>query len=406
MNQKLWSGLTAATLIIAAVGGPSASQASQVSTNDDVSQANVPQASTAQEQANSGSIALSPTSTDNGVSTTPSSELPTSVPTVSTSPVAAPVEAPTEVAKVGEYQSQDEPTVDETIASIQAHDMRGREAATLYVRNIPVLTFLGSEASSADTNSDRTASDASSETEVKVGSTQQGSDAVETPVAYYAAEPTDSASEQSANAAVGRASAMAAQMNQLYLNNINAEAITVRWNGDRQRYIIQVNGEDLIEMTPDIILPDSTNDPAQDALQATNRLRRLLGNAPPLRDIAGRPRPAAPAQAVLGAIRSQFTGMASWYGPGFHGNRSASGEVFNQHALTAAHRNLPFGTQVRVTNLSTGQSVVVRITDRGPHIRGRIIDLSAGAARVIGVINSGVAPVRLDVLGSVRTASN
>jgi len=97
--------------------------------------------------------------------------------------------------------------------------------------------------------------------------------------------------------------------------------------------------------------------------------------------------------------------MASWYGPGFHGNRSASGEVFNQHSLTAAHRSLPFGTQVRVTNLNNGRAVVVRINDRGPFSRGRVIDLSAGAAQVIGLTQSGVAPVSLEVMGQVQAVS-
>lgn len=78
-------------------------------------------------------------------------------------------------------------------------------------------------------------------------------------------------------------------------------------------------------------------------------------------------------------------GIASFYGPGFHGRRTASGERFNMHAMTAAHRTLPFGTRVRVVNLGNGKAVVVRVTDRGPFVRGRVIDLSAGAARAIGV---------------------
>jgi rare lipoprotein A len=97
--------------------------------------------------------------------------------------------------------------------------------------------------------------------------------------------------------------------------------------------------------------------------------------------------------------------MASWYGPGFDGNYSASGEVFNQNALTAAHRNLPFGTQVRVTNMDNGMSVVVRINDRGPYSGDRIIDLSRGAASAIGLVQSGVAPVNLEVLGAATAAS-
>ncbi len=86
-------------------------------------------------------------------------------------------------------------------------------------------------------------------------------------------------------------------------------------------------------------------------------------------------------------------GHASWYGPGFHGRRTASGEKFNSAALTAAHRHLPFGARVRVVNEKTGRSVIVRINDRGPFIGGRIIDLAHGAARQLGM--DGVATVSL-----------
>jgi rare lipoprotein A len=78
-------------------------------------------------------------------------------------------------------------------------------------------------------------------------------------------------------------------------------------------------------------------------------------------------------------------GKASWYGPGFHGRRTASGEIFNANAMTAAHKTLPFGTMVQVTSNATGRSVVVRINDRGPFVRGRIIDLSKASARALGV---------------------
>lgn len=87
------------------------------------------------------------------------------------------------------------------------------------------------------------------------------------------------------------------------------------------------------------------------------------------------------------------SGHASWYGPGFHGRRTANGETFNTNALTAAHRSLPFGTRVRVVNEKTGRSVIVRINDRGPFIRGRVIDLARSAARQIGM--AGVASVSL-----------
>ncbi len=88
-------------------------------------------------------------------------------------------------------------------------------------------------------------------------------------------------------------------------------------------------------------------------------------------------------------------GRASWYGEPFHGRRTASGEVFNMNDLTAAHKTLPFGTRLRVRNLATGQDVLVRINDRGPHVRGRIIDLSRAAAAQIGLLGTGTALVVL-----------
>lgn len=91
-------------------------------------------------------------------------------------------------------------------------------------------------------------------------------------------------------------------------------------------------------------------------------------------------------------------GKASWYGAKHQGKRTASGEPFNRHALTAAHRSLPFGTRVKVTNLGNDKSVVVRINDRGPHVRGRLIDLSQQAAQKLGMLRSGVAQVRVQSL--------
>jgi rare lipoprotein A len=93
-------------------------------------------------------------------------------------------------------------------------------------------------------------------------------------------------------------------------------------------------------------------------------------------------------------------GLASYYGRAHDGRRTASGEVFDMHAMTAAHRTLPFGTRVRVTNLGNGRRVVVRINDRGPHKRKRIIDLSYGAARELGLVGVGVAQVRVEVVGT------
>ncbi len=91
-------------------------------------------------------------------------------------------------------------------------------------------------------------------------------------------------------------------------------------------------------------------------------------------------------------------GQATWYGNEFHGRRTASGQVFNQNALTAAHREYPFGTIVKVKNLKNGKTVKVRINDRGPFTGGRIIDLSKGAARKIDMLRDGVVPVRIEVV--------
>ena len=98
------------------------------------------------------------------------------------------------------------------------------------------------------------------------------------------------------------------------------------------------------------------------------------------------------------ATKMAQSGVASYYGPGFHGRRTANGETFNMHAMTAAHRTLPFGTQVKVTNLANGKSTIVRVNDRGPYAHGRIIDLSVAAAKHIGSTNSGTARVTLEVL--------
>ena len=105
------------------------------------------------------------------------------------------------------------------------------------------------------------------------------------------------------------------------------------------------------------------------------------------------PQPSAPAAPIVQGEE----GMASWYGHPYHGRRSASGEIYNMYDMTAAHRTLPFGTQVRVHDLENGRDVTVRINDRGPFVEGRIIDLSYAAAQAMGM--PGLARVRLEILG-------
>jgi rare lipoprotein A (peptidoglycan hydrolase) len=110
-------------------------------------------------------------------------------------------------------------------------------------------------------------------------------------------------------------------------------------------------------------------------------------------------KPQAPDAERIAAVRSAQSGMASYYG-NESGSQTASGARFVASAMTAAHRTLPFGTKVRVTNKANGRSVVVTINDRGPFVSGRIIDLSTGAAGVIGMMGAGVAPVTVEVLAS------
>ncbi len=283
---------------------------------------------------------------------------------------------------------------------IHVHNLAGRQAATLYVRNIPFLTFLAEETTATDNNLSQTN-----------------------------AIPPEMV-----------AKGIASKINQLIANQVDANQITVSWK--KGQHIIRANGEELVAVDSNTRLPDTTNNAAQDALQATNRLRRLIGGAAPISKIDNaqlaqsavvqiaqpqvsttkpqqatkKPQQAIPttkkpqqaiqtkkpqqkvrSQKRTGGIKSTIRGMASFYGYE-SGSRTASGERFNPEALTAAHRSLPFGTRVRVTNMWNGRSVIVRITDRGPFIGGRVIDLSTNAARQLGMISSGVASVQLEVL--------
>jgi rare lipoprotein A len=108
---------------------------------------------------------------------------------------------------------------------------------------------------------------------------------------------------------------------------------------------------------------------------------------------------------VTGCASSSGDGLASYYADRYQGHKTASGERFDAARLTAAHRTLPFGTRVRVTNLDNGRSVVVRVNDRGPFASGRVIDLSQAAARQLDMLRAGVARVKLEVLGSGSLAS-
>lgn len=108
-------------------------------------------------------------------------------------------------------------------------------------------------------------------------------------------------------------------------------------------------------------------------------------------------------------VKHALNGTASWYGPGFHGKKTASGEIYDQTKFTAAHKSLPLGTKARVTNLETGNAVEVEINDRGPFVNGRVIDVSRAAAGALGLVENGTAPVKVEVLedaGPTEAISN
>ncbi|MDZ8110522.1 MAG: septal ring lytic transglycosylase RlpA family protein [Nostoc sp. DedQUE12a] len=336
--------------------------------------------------------------------------------------LASPKLPASDVVKVGEYKSgAGEQTSDAVITRIHPYNIGGRKAATLYIKNIPVLTFLSSI---SDTSVETKKVGAINETEGVQSYALIASNSPKTASIGNAAGANNQINSVD-NDPVEIAGVIAAKINQLNRENLDASKITVSWKaageskvanlpqskslpiepGSGDRYTIKVNGEELVEINQGTRLADTTNNLAQDALQATNRLRRLLGNASPLKEIANLPvrqpisMPKQPQQIAAGAVRATLRGIASYYGYDFSGNRTASGQRFNPEGMTAAHRSLPFGTKVRVTNTRNGRSVVLRINDRGPFIRGRIIDVSTGAARILGMMGSGVAPVRIEVLG-------
>jgi rare lipoprotein A len=135
------------------------------------------------------------------------------------------------------------------------------------------------------------------------------------------------------------------------------------------------------------------------AVHADARLPRPAATAPPVApETSATPSSLAPKKKTAKQTADVLRGLASWYGGIFNGRHTASGERFDMNAMTACHPSLPFGTRVRVVNLSNKQSVVVRITDRGELFEGRVIDLSYGAAKKLAMTKSGLAQVEIKVL--------
>ena len=128
------------------------------------------------------------------------------------------------------------------------------------------------------------------------------------------------------------------------------------------------------------------------------RVPLVAGVVVGLASLAGCSRAVVTSPPVPPAAGMEEVGMASWYGAPHHGRRTASGEVYDMHRLTAAHKTLPFGTRVLVTNRDTSQAAELRVNDRGPFVENRILDVSYAAARLLGAVGPGVIPVRVRVL--------
>jgi rare lipoprotein A len=133
-------------------------------------------------------------------------------------------------------------------------------------------------------------------------------------------------------------------------------------------------------------------------MAGVRRQALLMAAIPALALLAGCSRAVVTSPPAPPGLGGEEVGMASWYGAPHHGRRTASGEVYDMHQLTAAHRTLPFGTRVLVTNRDTSQSAELRVNDRGPFVEGRILDVSYAAARLLGAVGPGIIPVRVRVV--------
>lgn len=266
---------------------------------------------------------------------------------------AAPTPSEEPALKIGEQQQQ----TSQPISTLYDYQMDGRQVVTVYVRDLPVVSF------------------------------------VEQP---------------QLDSPLLRASSLVAQLNQMAQGSLKDITITLDWADPKPTeqksgaplYAIHVNEEELLRIDEGVLLVDNQR-PVDTAVLAANRLRRLLLDAPPIQAPALPQTPTltatahqpktgfqqAPVPAATRVVGPVQEGIASWYD--LHKTR---------HEMTAAHPTLPFGTEVRVTNVENGRQAIVRINDRGPFIPGRIIDVSIRAAEVLGMVRSGVAPVRVEVV--------
>lgn len=183
-----------------------------------------------------------------------------------------------------------------------------------------------------------------------------------------------------------QAKSLAARLDALHNRGmLQAERILPGRRG--KLFVVSLGREDLL-VFDERFAKRQAKPPTALTMHYVNQLRKALG-APSLRD-----------HLVKNASRGGYPariGLASWYGGYFHGRRAADGSRFDQNDLTAAHKSLPFGTMLLVTNLQNQKSTVVRVTDRGPYVHGRMVDLSRAAAKAIGLVNMGVGKVRITI---------
>ena len=176
---------------------------------------------------------------------------------------------------------------------------------------------------------------------------------------------------------------------------LRADQVRPGKRGDR--YVVTAGNDDLLVFDRRFARRQAA-EPAELAERYVNQLRSALG-APAIHAAHSRGAEAPFRAASRGGFepRGALVGLASWYGGFFHGRRAADGSRFDQNGFTAAHKSLPFGTILKVTNLQTQQSTFVRVTDRGPYIPGRMLDLSRAAARAIGLVHQGVGRVKVTI---------
>jgi rare lipoprotein A len=194
------------------------------------------------------------------------------------------------------------------------------------------------------------------------------------------------------SASLDRASRISATINKIRWDRIPATAIRVSYNGKSYRVTVgKVTEVVTIDRTIRVNQSEKISAKAS-ALLVANRLRSYFGNAPTLSEVDG---PAVASQSN-GATVSVLQGVASWYTE--PRGETASGMIMRSDSMIAAHKHLPFGTHLRVTNIANGKQVDVKVMDRGPYVRGRILDLSERAASLLGMMTTGIAQVKIEIV--------